>query len=339
MPRYPSAQVVTPPPRSFVPLNDLPITYKRPVFAMTATRRLPGVPCSTWITPRLPAIAQPATTASRRPAKSVNHIATSEQCDNCHQTNGWIPAFFDHINVTGNCVGCHNGIDAVGKSASHIQTTTICEDCHTTDFFAPVVTVDHTQVIGTCSSCHNGTIAIGKHPSHITSGDTCDDCHTTNGWVPANFDHVDITGNCFSCHNGTEAIGKNPTHIQTTNICEDCHNSVLFAPADRVDHTQVIGTCGSCHNGTIAMGKHPTHIQWRQLRRLPYDDWLDTGILRPRECCRKLHQLPQRRRCDRQESDTYPDDQRLRGLPQQRYVGSGGQGRSYPGHWLMFILS
>jgi predicted CXXCH cytochrome family protein len=132
--------------------------------------------------------------ASRRP---VNIQPTSP--DDCHSTIAWLPATFDHVNITGDCVSCHNGTEATGKTPTHIQTTNVCEDCHTSNVWAPVFTVDHTQVLGTCGSCHDGVTATGKHPTHITSGNTCDDCHSTTGWLPANFDHVNITGDCVSC--------------------------------------------------------------------------------------------------------------------------------------------
>ena len=49
--------------------------------------------------------------------KTANHIASSNSCDDCHTTNGWIRRRFDHSNVTGNCASCHNGTTATGKNS------------------------------------------------------------------------------------------------------------------------------------------------------------------------------------------------------------------------------
>ncbi|WP_337954833.1 hypothetical protein, partial [Sedimenticola selenatireducens] len=59
--------------------------------------------------------------------KGNNHIASSNQCDDCHSTNSWTGAVFDHSGVTGNCSSCHNGVTATGKTASHIATDNSCE--------------------------------------------------------------------------------------------------------------------------------------------------------------------------------------------------------------------
>jgi predicted CXXCH cytochrome family protein len=98
-------------------------------------------------------------TATRRPA----NITSGDNCDDCHSTVGWIPANFDHVNITGNCISCHNGADATGKHPTHINTTDICEDCHNNVVWTPADMVDHTQVLGTCFSCHDGNTATGKH--------------------------------------------------------------------------------------------------------------------------------------------------------------------------------
>ena len=42
-----------------------------------------------------------------------------------------------HDNIMGNCVSCHNTVDAVGKSPAHISTTAICEDCHSVVAWLP----------------------------------------------------------------------------------------------------------------------------------------------------------------------------------------------------------
>ncbi len=162
--------------------------------------------------------------------------------------------------VTGNCVQCHNGVDAVGKNATHIKTDNVCENCHSIATFKPAVRVDHTDVQGACSSCHNGVVATGKTPTHVPSNDTCDNCHTVMAWKPAVFDHTGVApGTCATCHNGATATGKNATHISTSSSCDVCHTTVAWKPA-QFDHAGVTGSCSMCHNGVQATGKGATHF-------------------------------------------------------------------------------
>jgi len=100
-------------------------------------------------------------------------------------TPGNVP---DHSTLIGNCITCHNGVDASGKSAAHIASSDLCDACHVKfpATWAPVAasSVDHSQVIGTCSSCHNGVNAKGMSPTHIITSQECDACHVVNYWIP-----------------------------------------------------------------------------------------------------------------------------------------------------------
>jgi predicted CXXCH cytochrome family protein len=165
--------------------------------------------------------------------KTPNHIASGNNCDDCHSTVGWLPANFDHVNITGNCFSCHNGTDATGKNPTHVQTSNVCEDCHTTNVFAPVFTVDHTQVLGSCSTCHNGVTATGQNPGHFNTTVACDVCHTTNAWTPADYRHTTLSyepqdhrGNfqCTECHTqNSELIPWQNAAFQPD--CAGCHAS------------------------------------------------------------------------------------------------------------------
>ena len=65
--------------------------------------------------------------------KPTNHLPTSVNCNSCHRTTNWTPAFFTHNGVApGTCSKCHNQTIAVGKSATHIPTTMSCDTCHRT---------------------------------------------------------------------------------------------------------------------------------------------------------------------------------------------------------------
>src|ERR1700676_3338641 len=66
--------------------------------------------------------------------KTQTHIKRSTDCAPCHNTISFRPdVHFDHREVMGSCVSCHNGTIAQGKGPSppHPQTNDNCEACHT----------------------------------------------------------------------------------------------------------------------------------------------------------------------------------------------------------------
>ena len=89
--------------------------------------------------------------------KPANHLPTTLNCNSCHRTTNWRPAFFTHNGVApGSCVTCHNNSTAQGKPATHVPTTLSCDNCHRTVAWASA-TFKHLGVVpGTCVSCHNG---------------------------------------------------------------------------------------------------------------------------------------------------------------------------------------
>jgi predicted CXXCH cytochrome family protein len=151
-----------------------------------------------------------------------------------------LPANFDHVNINGNCVSCHNGTDAIGKNPTHPQTTNVCEDCHSTVAFTPVVTVDHTQVLGSCSTCHNGVIAAGQNPNHFSTPKDCDTCHVTNAWAPADYRHT--------------TLPYEPQDHRGNLQCTECHQSNTEQVAWRYSAFQP--DCAGCHAGDYKQGPH-----------------------------------------------------------------------------------
>ncbi|MEM9102514.1 MAG: cytochrome c3 family protein [Pseudomonadota bacterium] len=128
-------------------------------------------------------------------SKSLNHINSSDRCDNCHVLTGWETVVrVDHSDVRGNCSSCHfPGGPAPGKNPGHILSSDSCEDCHSTNFFSPVVRVDHNAFIAgsRCDSCHNGITAEGVDDDHIPIGNTdCNACHTTQAWIPTTLGNI-----------------------------------------------------------------------------------------------------------------------------------------------------
>jgi hypothetical protein len=194
--------------------------------------------------------------------KTATHIPSTNYCAACHNTISFRPdVHFDHAQVLGSCVSCHNGTIAQGEGPSHPATSQDCGACHTVISWNPPKAVDHTQipmaVAGFCIICHNGTAASGKNAGHIATNLECGDCHLTTTWLGANFDHTGITTGCVSCHNGTKAVGKQASHMPTTNLCENCHTTGIgtklpsWAPS-LFDHTQMtVSTCQTCHSGNV----------------------------------------------------------------------------------------
>ncbi|MDQ1362325.1 MAG: Cytochrome protein [Pseudomonadota bacterium] len=190
--------------------------------------------------------------------KSISHVQTRAQCDDCHTESSWDTVRMDHGSLTGSCSTCHNGSSNTGKPANHVASSNECSSCHLSIAWIPA-RFDHGTITAQCSSCHNGVTATGKTPTHIQSSNTCDDCHGTRGWTPARFDHGSVTATCYSCHNGTTATGKNRTHITSDNTCNNCHTTSGWTPAG-FDHSNVSGNCSSCHNGVQATGKGQNHF-------------------------------------------------------------------------------
>jgi hypothetical protein len=210
--------------------------------------------------------------------KSVTHIRSTNDCAACHNTTSFRPGVhFDHHEVMGSCVSCHNGTTAQGKGTTHIATSDACETCHTVMSWNPPKAVDHTQiplsVAGFCIICHNGVRASGQNAGHVKTALECGDCHLTTSWLGANFDHTGIRSGCASCHNGTKAVGKQGNHMPTTDLCESCHTTGLgsktpsWAPS-AFDHTQMttMNTCLPCHSGNqkittgVVSGQPPNHV-------------------------------------------------------------------------------
>lgn len=124
--------------------------------------------------------------------KVPNHVPSSNNCAACHNTISFRPSVhFDHSEVMGSCVSCHNGVLADGKDAKHPATSDTCSACHTVLAWVPPKAVDHSQiplaVAGFCIICHNGVQASGKPADHIATNLECGDCHTTSTWLGADW--------------------------------------------------------------------------------------------------------------------------------------------------------
>ena len=209
--------------------------------------------------------------------KDLNHLPTAQDCDVCHNVNGFTPTtMLAHFGITDNCVSCHDGnfvaLGARAKTASppHPETTADCAFCHNTSAFADAF-VDHSDpavLAARCDSCH-GVTATGKdakiNPPHVATTGDCRVCHVPGAtFAPAVFNHTGIVNNCASCHDGVTATGTsaktNPAHIPINNQdCSVCHTPTSFAEA-WFDHQGITANCGSCHDGVTAPGKNNDHV-------------------------------------------------------------------------------
>lgn len=191
--------------------------------------------------------------------KPLNHIPSTNRCDDCHTSMTWLEVRFEHSAVSGACSSCHNGVQAEDKPPGHVVTTQECNFCHNT-FVWDSVRFDHTGVTAPCSSCHNGVDARGKDMDHIGTTAECDLCHSTRRWSPASFDHSTAMGDCSSCHNGFDATGKPDGHFGTNQECDVCHTQNAWRPDTfrhmspnyPGDHAGNLD-CDECHPGNNEM--------------------------------------------------------------------------------------
>ena len=198
-------------------------------------------------------------------AKDPNHLAQNypHDCSQCHSTNGWDGAKFDHATT---------GFPLTGQ---HVSVS--CNSCHSSGY---------TNTPADCYSCHQTDYNNTKDPNHAAQNfaHDCSQCHSTSGWDGASFDHATtgfaLTGghasvscqschstgytntstDCYSCHASSFVNTTNPNHttIGISHDCKQCHNSNAWIPSS-FNHSntafpltgQHINTdCASCHKGT-----------------------------------------------------------------------------------------
>jgi hypothetical protein len=217
-------------------------------------------------------------------------------CQQCHNTNSWAGAIFDH-SVTGfPLTGAHATLD--------------CTACHVGGVFTP----QSTQ----CVSCHLKDYNATTNPNHAAGGfpQTCQECHTTTTWLGAVFNHGGPPANwpltgahatalcsqchvnnnynltstaCSSCHQSNYDAAKNPVHSATVfpeTQCATCHTTTAWQPASFANHaltgfvldgahaslpcaqchdatrgyTISTNTCVSCHQSNYDTTTNPNHV-------------------------------------------------------------------------------
>ncbi len=152
----------------------------------------------------------------------------STECQLCHTTVAWQPAYFDHNNTSFPLQGAH--------------TTVTCLDCHQSGYAGTPTT---------CVPCHQQDFDGAADPNHIESGFSteCQTCHSFDAWQPATFDHnntsfplqgAHLTVACLDCHQSGYA--------GTPSTCVPCHQQDYDNTTDP-DHTaaQFPTECQTCH--------------------------------------------------------------------------------------------
>ena len=134
--------------------------------------------------------------------KNQIHRDLSVGCGQCHRTQAWMPASFDHAFVakTTPCTGCHKA----PSDTLHRQVQGNCGQCHATTVWKPA-TFDHDRFFvldrdhdTTCVTCHTG---------HDFKRYTCYGCHEhTPSNVRAEHEEEGIRDfeNCVRCHRSAD---------------------------------------------------------------------------------------------------------------------------------------
>ncbi len=208
--------------------------------------------------------------------KPANHIATNLECGDCHLTNSWLGATFDHTGITTGCASCHNGSKAVGKQGGHMPTTDLCENCHTTGVGTATPSwvpskFDHTQMtVQTCQSCHSGSVKIstgvvsGQPTNHVPPIPSLVDCSSCHGntraaetWtvlsasIPALHAGLSVN-NCLMCHAGQTFAGVPAPYIPMSISGVSPTKATPLSPP----HIPILaGTdCSACHGAAYQAG-------------------------------------------------------------------------------------
>jgi len=247
-----AATTAKPPPAATQVLEITNFDHIKPGFKLTGAH--PSVRCATCHinnvlkgTPRDCATCHMIGNPMGASTKPVTHLNTNVQCDNCHRTLQWTPAFFSHIGLAdGSCSTCHDGKKAKGKQNNHMPTNAECSNCHVTISFVAI------------KASANIPLPTGN-PPHIPTTQPCSACHVGASFLPGRMNHIGIAGNCASCHNGSAWMGVTPRskqsvsgHVVTNSPCETCHTStstflvanLTLPPAGHIPSTQ---PCSTCH--------------------------------------------------------------------------------------------
>jgi len=200
-----------------------------------------------------------------------NHMAAQfpTTCQDCHTTNGWTPATFDHDGLyfpiyTGEHAGEWNQCMDCHEVPNNYAVFT-CISCH--EHNQPDMDDDHQGVqgyiyeSGACLSCHpdgskgnafnhNNSI-FPLTGAHLTTD--CQQCHQSG--------YQGTPTECVECHQANYNNSSNPNHqtLMLPTDCGQCHTTDPgWEPATFPIHNQFyellgahlnVSNCDDCHNG------------------------------------------------------------------------------------------
>lgn len=166
-----------------------------------------------------------------------SHITNnfSFMCLDCHTTNAWDPASFDHTNTEFPLTGAHLLVN--------------CTDCHT---------MGYQNTPNLCVACHETEYNNTTDPNHIAAQfpNTCEDCHSSISWDPADWDH---DGQYFPIYSGPHREAWtlcSECHVNPSNYvqfeCIQCHehnnkNDMDDKHKDEPDYDYISSRCYECH--------------------------------------------------------------------------------------------
>jgi len=160
----------------------------------------------------------------------IHNGKLGKKCQQCHTSDNWQEAHFDH--------------DKTDFKLSGIHKKTDCINCH--------INQRYKKTPAACHQCH-----INKDIHKGTFGLKCGDCHQTEKWTTSTFRHNKETSfnlngqhkkiRCEACHI------KDPYKNKTSKQCVSCHRK------DDI-HKGVFGKkCDSCHSENNWLTKQFNH--------------------------------------------------------------------------------
>ncbi len=146
--------------------------------------------------------------------------AFGANCAQCHTTEGWEPATFDHDRAAFKLTGAHVSV--------------ACARCHVSNVFQGTPQ--------TCVSCH---AEPAVHRGQF--GTDCTQCHNTDSWQGATFNHAFPLNHggrgtipCVTCHTTPGDFGGY--------TCYGCHNQAEIEQKHREEGATNLGDCVRCHS-------------------------------------------------------------------------------------------
>ncbi|MHB0878144.1 MAG: cytochrome c3 family protein [Anaerolineae bacterium] len=207
-----------------------------------------------------------ADTALAEPA-----LATSAQCEACHQDHGRFPLLVG-THAQADCSACHQGGYAEADrqcetchdppASGHPGGDAYCILCHTPENWQSAG-VDHSRtgfsLLGShasasCKACHGQPFTRLDQQSCETCHDTpatghpgassdCETCHSPSSWASISVDHSQTEFALLGEHGSTACVlcHGDPFTVPAATSCEDCHQPLASHPGRPVN-------CQQCHS-------------------------------------------------------------------------------------------